>query len=139
MYSFLRFGLIFSLLTFFLFESMGQILPQNLLSLNPDIDYENIHVKALDKDSMACTYIIWVKESVTEHYHEEHTEVIYVLEGSGIMNIENATMTLKVGDYALIPANARHSVKVLSADPLKVLSIQTPYFDGSDRHFTEHR
>lgn len=137
MHSFLRFGLTFSILTLFLFDGFGQNFPKNLLSLSPDADYENIHVKALDKDSMACTYVIWVKESVSEHYHVEHTEVIYVLEGSGIMKIEDATMTLKAGDYALIPANARHSVKVISADPLKVLSIQTPYFDGSDRHFPE--
>ncbi len=111
----------------------------NLLDQKPDTEYENVHVKPLDKDEHACTYLIWVKEKVAEHYHAEHTEVVYIIEGEGTMTLNDETLKVKPGDYIFIPAETRHSVQVLSDTPMKALSVQTPFFDGSDRHFTSSK
>jgi mannose-6-phosphate isomerase-like protein (cupin superfamily) len=58
---------------------------------------------------------------------------VIVLEGEGEMTIGNKKMTIKKGDILFIPKNTAHSLKVTSKDPVKVISIQAPNFDGKDR------
>jgi mannose-6-phosphate isomerase-like protein (cupin superfamily) len=40
---------------------------------------------------------------------------------------------IKKGDLIFIPKGTPHAVKTISAVPLKVISVQSPLFDGSDR------
>ena len=101
----------------------------------PIEEYENIHVQKLDDDPLTTTFMIWVKETVKEHYHAEHTEVVYVLEGSGLMTLGEEEKKITSGDYVFIPKGTHHSVQVIGDIPMKVLSIQTPSFDGKDRVF----
>ena len=103
----------------------------------PDGEYENIHVKKLDDDPLTTTYLIWVKETVREHHHAEHTEVVYVFEGEGLMTLGEQEQKIGPGDYVFVPKGTLHSVQVLSEEPMKVMSIQTPQFDGSDRIFSD--
>lgn len=104
-------------------------------ALIPPDDYENIHVTKLNEDSLNSTFCIWVKNAVRPHKHIYHTEVVLVLEGSGKMTLGNDTFEISAGDYVFIPRGTVHSVDVTSAEPIKVLSIQSPRFDGSDRVF----
>ena len=97
--------------------------------------YENIHVEQLDDDPLTTTYLIWVKQHVKEHYHTEHTEVVFVLDGEGNMQLNDEWKKVSKGDYIFIPKGTRHSVEVTSKHPMKVISIQTPRFDGNDRIF----
>jgi mannose-6-phosphate isomerase-like protein (cupin superfamily) len=60
-----------------------------------------------------------------------------VLEGKAEMTLNDKTFSIKKGDVIFIPKNSFHSVKTTSKIPLKVLSIQAPYFDGKDRVFKE--
>jgi len=103
----------------------------------PGGEYENIHVKKLDDDPLTTTYLIWVKETVREHHHSEHTEVVYVFEGEGLMTLGEQEQKIGPGDYVFVPKGTLHSVQVLSEEPMKVMSIQTPQFDGSDRIFSD--
>jgi len=43
------------------------------------------------------------------------------------------THHINKGDYFNIPENTPHGLQVLSSSPIKVLSIQSPKFDGTDR------
>lgn len=110
---------------------------RNLQTAIPSAPYDNIHVQALDNDSLASTYLIWVKHTVKEHFHADHTEVVYVLSGKGSMTLGDQKKLIQEGDYIFIPAGTHHTVEVLSDEPMKVISIQTPYFDGSDRVFVD--
>lgn len=101
----------------------------------PTADYDNIHVQKLDDDPLTTTFMIWVKETVKEHYHAEHTEVVYVLEGTGLMTLGEEEKKITAGDYVFIPKGTHHSVQVIGDIPMKVMSVQTPSFDGSDRIF----
>ena len=67
------------------------------------------------------------------HKHEWHTEQVYILEGTATMRLGDSWFDIKANDYIVIPQNTLHAVKVTSSTPLKVMSIQSPYFDGSDR------
>ena len=83
--------------------------------------------------------MIWVKEGVKAHYHAVHSENIVVLEGEAMMSLGDDLFMIKKGDFVNIPKGTVHSVtQILSDEPLKVLSIQSPYFDGTDRIFVEN-
>ncbi len=79
--------------------------------------------------------MIWIKHEVKLHKHEYHTENIYVISGKGEMRIGSKTYEVKKGDYFRIPKNTPHGLKVTSSKPMKVLSIQSPKFSGTDRIF----
>jgi mannose-6-phosphate isomerase-like protein (cupin superfamily) len=53
------------------------------------------------------------------------------------MVLGDSTFTIKRGDVVFIPKGTAHKVVTLSKEPLKVISIQSPYFDGSDRLMLE--
>ncbi|MCR9173836.1 MAG: cupin domain-containing protein [bacterium] len=121
----------------FIFSSFSQE-HKSLKDYEPTGEYDNIHVLKIAEDDLHSTYIIWVKESVAEHYHASHTENIVVLEGKARMTLNDEEFTIKKGDFINIPEGTKHAVlEVTSHKPLKVLSTQTPMFDGKDRIFTE--
>ncbi len=103
-------------------------------------DYDNIKVEKLHSDSLGSTFVIWVKKGVKAHRHLEHTEQVYILEGSGQMVIEQDTTYIHPGDWIVIPKGVVHAVtEVYGSRPLKVISIQTPEFLGKDRVFVEEK
>lgn len=99
--------------------------------------YDNVHVRMLNSDSLVSTFSIWIKKEVKAHKHAAHSETIYILEGEGEMKLGSQVFIVKKGDYVFIPKNTVHSVIVTSKIPMKVLSIQAPEFDGSDRIFID--
>lgn len=94
---------------------------------------ENITVKTLQHDSLSSSFLIVIKNRVPLHKHLQHAEHVYVIEGSGDMVLGNQQFEVKAGDYVFIPKNTAHAVQVHEGQILKVISIQSPYFDGSDR------
>ncbi len=109
----------------------------NLNEFTTQESFDNIKVIQLDDADDASSFVIWVKEHVREHYHEKHTEVVYVMEGFGIMTLGDKSNPIEKGDYIFIPKGTPHSVRVTNNQTLKVISIQSPHFDGTDRHFTK--
>lgn len=126
-------------LLFFLIQNISY--SQDLRSLKqmkPTVDFENIHVQKISEDTLQSTFVIWIKSSVKEHFHLEHTENIYVISGKAMMTLADSSFTIRAGNHITIPKGTAHSVtKVFGRKPLQVLSIQSPKFDGSDRIFTE--
>jgi mannose-6-phosphate isomerase-like protein (cupin superfamily) len=107
-------------------------------TLRPPADYENVYSQKMASDSLQSTFIIWIKKDVKGHFHQLHTENIIVLEGKAEMLFNGKSIIVKKGDYLNIPFGTTHSVtRVLSRKPLKVISIQSPNFDGTDRVFIE--
>jgi mannose-6-phosphate isomerase-like protein (cupin superfamily) len=111
---------------------------RTLKKLEPSSEYENIHVMKIAEDSLQSVFVIWVKEAVKNHFHAEHSENIIVISGKATMTVDGKEIIIKKGDYLNIPKGTHHSVdEILSGKPLKVLSIQSPLFDGKDRVFVE--
>lgn len=110
---------------------------KKLTDVKPEEDFENIWVKKISDDDYQTSFVIWVKESVRLHKHAEHSENIYVLGGKGEMIIGDEKFVIKKGDYFNIPKNTPHALNVLSSSPVKVLSIQSPKFEGKDRIFLD--
>ena len=99
--------------------------------------YENVFVKPISSDSLSSSFFIFIKKEVKMHKHLSHTENVYVLEGEGEMLLGDKHISIKKGDVIFIPKNTPHSLKVTSISPVKIISIQSPHFDGKDRVFIE--
>lgn len=113
----------------------GQKVDVKKLTPSPK-NYDNIHIQKIAEDTFQSNYVIWVKEQVKPHYHDHHSEYIHVLDGRAIMRLDSSNFTIQKGDVIFIPQKSIHAVKTLSKKPLKVISIQTPLFDG-DRVWVE--
>lgn len=100
---------------------------------------ENIGVVPLFTDSLASSFLIWIKDEVKAHKHVYHSEHVYVLQGTGIMKLGEQEVTVKQGDIIYIPKNTIHSARVTSEIPMKVISIQAPFFEGIDRVFIDSK
>jgi len=98
---------------------------------------DNIYNKALFGDSLASSFVIVIKKEVRIHKHITHSEHVVVLEGTGQMTLGSKGFAIKKGDVIFIPKNTLHSVVSMGEQPLKVLSIQSPKFDGKDRVFID--
>jgi quercetin dioxygenase-like cupin family protein len=112
--------------------SIAQTNPE-LTNLKPAEPYDNVAVTRISGDSNQTSFVIWIKKEVPLHKHEWHTENVYILDGKGEMTLGDEKFVIKKGDYFNIPMGTPHALKVLSSAPVKVLSIQSPHFDGSDR------
>ncbi len=108
------------------------------MELKPSHSFENLLVQRVSEDSLQCSFVIWVKDSVPCHMHLEHTESVLVLQGKALMVVGSSEFWIKKGDLVTIPKNTPHGVKqVKGMRILKVLSTQAPFFDGTDRIFIE--
>ncbi|EZH75568.1 lipoprotein [Aquimarina atlantica] len=108
-----------------------------ILDFEPDQDYDNILVKKVYSDTHTSTFVIWIKKNVKPHKHIKHTEQVFVLQGKASVQLNDKEIIVQKGDWVTIPEQTVHAVKVLSKIPLKVISVQTPEFEGKDRVFVE--
>jgi mannose-6-phosphate isomerase-like protein (cupin superfamily) len=93
--------------------------------------------KSLFADSLVSSSCIIIKNEVKAHKHMKHSEHVIVQSGEAVMRLGEKEFTIKEGDVIFIPKGTVHSVIVKGKKPLKVISIQAPYFDGSDRVMME--
>ncbi|MFF4983866.1 cupin domain-containing protein [Streptomyces sp. NPDC001046] len=64
------------------------------------------------------------------HVHERHEEAFRVLEGELSLDVDDRTITLRAGEYAMVPRGAVH--RPYNAGPVEVrfLFITSPALDG---------
>lgn len=121
---------LFCLLTIFGFAQSDLL--HSAKKLKPDAEFDNIHVQRLAGDAGASVFVIWIKSGVRKHKHAEHSETVHILKGKGSMQLGDQNLEIRKGDIIFIPEGTPHSVKV-KGRTMKVISIQAPEFDGSDR------
>lgn len=67
------------------------------------------------------------------HYHARSEEFYFILEGTGIMEINEESRPVGPGDAILIPAGARHQITARSK--LRFLCSCSPFYDHADVYF----
>lgn len=87
----------------------------------------------LHSDSSCTSFLICIDKGVRPHLHRTHTEHVFVIDGTAEMTLGDSTRTVKPGDVILIPPGTPHGAIVTSDKPLRVISVQAPFFDGTDR------
>src|SRR5581483_2689852 len=67
------------------------------------------------------------------HYHKLSEEFYFIIEGEGVMSIDDGTRTVGAGDAILIPANAWHTIH--AATDLRFLCCCAPPYSHDDTYF----
>lgn len=133
-----KYSLFKTLVTLFLLTKTYTVVAfptTNLNDIEPRKNLENISVTPLSSSAHSSEFLIFIKNEVKAHYHQHHTEVVYILSGKATMTLNDQTFNVSAGDMVKILPGSIHAVKVNSKEPLKVLSIQAPEFKGKDRVF----
>ncbi len=78
--------------------------------------------------------LIQVNAFLSTHFHKEHDETVYILEGEGTFTIDGQAREVKAGDLLVIPRLAVHGFKNKGPAPAAAISIFTPRFDTADRY-----
>jgi len=93
----------------------------------------------LHSDSACTSFLLCIDAGVRPHFHRTHTEHVFVIDGTGEMMLGDSIRAIKAGDVILIPPGTPHAVQVTSSTPLRVISVQAPHFDGTDRVWLDER
>ncbi|MFN8187837.1 MAG: cupin domain-containing protein [Gaiellales bacterium] len=73
--------------------------------------------------------------ATTRHYHGASEELYYVVEGSGVIEIDGERATLHPGDAVLIPPGAWHRIEVGRDQTLRFLCCCSPPYRDDDTYF----
>lgn len=71
-------------------------------------------------------------ESSLVHKLKTSIEIYYILEGKGIMHIDDESEEVYPGQVVYIPANSKQYIKNTGDDELKFLAIVYPMWRGED-------
>ena len=82
-------------------------------------------------EGAATFHLLEVKKDAALHYHKEHFEMYYILEGKGFMELDGDKVPVASGNAVFIPAYCRH--RALGA--FKVAVVSVPSFDPEDEYF----
>ena len=69
------------------------------------------------------------------HYHKISEEFYFLLEGTGLMEIDGLTQTVGPGDAILIPPGAWHQITANGPGALRFLCCCAPPYDHGDTYF----
>lgn len=89
-----------------------------------------------DPDQIASLHVVEVTTDSQTHYHKRLTELYYVLDGTGTIELDGETFPLEPGVSVLIKPGCRH--RAAPVDPgstLRLLNVPIPAFDPNDEWF----
>lgn len=67
---------------------------------------------------------------VAEHVHEVQEQIYHVLDGEGVLTLDDRKVVLRRHDYVCIPPGVRHSFTNQGLSPLVFLVVTSPVEDG---------
>ena len=74
-------------------------------------------------------------EATQRHYHRVTEEIYFVLKGSGRMEVDGDSKTIRPGDAVLIPAGAWHTLENNGNSELRFLCCCVPPYSHDDTFF----
>ena len=84
-----------------------------------------------DPDKVASLHVVDITEDAQTHYHKKMTEIYYVLEGAGHMELDGQQIPVGPGSSILIKPGCRHR----AIGEMKILNVPIPAFDPEDEWF----
>lgn len=113
----------------------------------PDSLFEIVDVNAVEPVSCPCglarraftddpeqtcsLHVVEISKNAQTHYHKRMTEVYYILEGSGQMELNGERFDVSQGMSILIKPGCRHR----AIGKMKIINVPVPAFDPSDEWF----
>jgi mannose-6-phosphate isomerase-like protein (cupin superfamily) len=84
-------------------------------------------------ETPACNlHITFIQDSV-RHYHKECTEVYYILEGTGKMELNGEVIDISPGTVVYIEPGTRH--RLMSPEGVRTLIVGLPALRPEDEYF----
>lgn len=95
---------------------------------------ENVKVIPLGRDKSSSIYLYQIgkNEQTGAHYHKYHDEIVYIKQGSGMLEIDGTRHSVKEGMVVMIPRASRHNYVNTGDETNIAFSIFSPPFDGKD-------
>lgn len=84
-----------------------------------------------DQNEVASMHLVEIKKNSETHYHKRMTEMYYVLEGEGHIELDDVVYPLAPGTAVLIQPGCRHRAV---GSNLKILNIPVPKFNPDDEY-----
>jgi mannose-6-phosphate isomerase-like protein (cupin superfamily) len=84
-----------------------------------------------DPDRVASLHVVEISANARAHYHKRMTEIYYILEGEGQIELDGERHAVRPGDAILIKPLCRHR----AIGRLRVLNVPVPAFDPEDEWF----
>lgn len=84
-----------------------------------------------ESQNVMSFHVVEIKKNAHLHYHKEHIEVYYVLEGTGFLEVDGELVVLQPGKSVLIQKSCRHR----AIGDLKIVNVSIPAFDPNDEWF----
>ncbi|NOY43141.1 MAG: cupin domain-containing protein [Planctomycetes bacterium] len=84
-----------------------------------------------DPDQTVSTHLVEISTEAKTHYHKKATEIYYVLEGTGEIELDGNRHAINPGDAILIKPGCRHR----AIGNLRILNTVIPAFDPADEWF----
>ena len=84
-----------------------------------------------DADGVASLHITDICADTRTHYHKRLTEIYYILEGAGEIELDGERHPIVPGDAILIKPGCRHR----AIGKLRALIVPIPAFDPNDEWF----
>jgi mannose-6-phosphate isomerase-like protein (cupin superfamily) len=81
-----------------------------------------------DPDRVASIHLVEISDDAKLHYHKQTTEIYFILEGSGLMELDGTRVPVHPGMSILIKPGCRHR----AVGRMKILNIPVPAFDPRD-------
>lgn len=82
-------------------------------------------------DSPASLHRVVIDKEAKTHYHKKLTEIYYILEGEGVMELDGEQVPVKPGTSILIRPGCRHR----AVGNMTILNMPIPKFDPDDEWF----
>jgi mannose-6-phosphate isomerase-like protein (cupin superfamily) len=86
--------------------------------MGPDNEVASLHITDISEDSRT-------------HYHKKMTEIYFVLEGEGTIELDGESFPLKPMTAVLIKPGCRHR----AVGNLRIVNVPVPKFDPEDEWF----
>ena len=108
-----------------------------ILKANPMPPGEKAQAIRIGGDATATLFVARFAQGaeVKPHFHKTHTEVLYVIEGTGRMIIDGKEIDIKPGSILMNPMGKVHSMKNTGSGEIVFLQIFTPEWKEPDRVF----
>jgi mannose-6-phosphate isomerase-like protein (cupin superfamily) len=84
-------------------------------------------------DTPACNFHVTFIQDSVKHYHRECTEVYYILEGRGKMEMNDEVIDVGPGTVLYIEPGTRH--RLWSAGGVRTVVFGVPALDPDDEYF----
>ncbi len=86
-----------------------------------------------DVDGTASMHLVEIKKDAATHFHKRLTEIYYILEGTGVLELDGERLPVRPGMAILIKPGCRHR----AIGELKILNVPVPAFDPDDEWLVE--